>query len=322
MTLRTERTHTESKETNDAERAWWNENAELISRVWEMHPEVSWGSRAGYLRRAKRFFLRGRQEASVLELGCGSGWVGQFIAGPELRIVGTDQSESQISLAVANAAARGLDAFCRYSVVDTVKLPCDMKAADGVLIHAFMHHLDGGEVAGLLDDLAGSLLAGTRLWFYEPAFYRSAPESSSRGAAPPFGLRQATWLVQRLSSFYRSRKLLDESTMEQFNALMKQASESGWYVSPKEVPFVVEDFSAALERRFRVAQSYWATVNQVGWAYETNLIADPQWRKLASSTVVPLLRLADENLARDEGYLRAIMVAPNYAFRVWECELS
>jgi hypothetical protein len=52
-------------------------------------------------------------DAHVVELGCGSGWVGQSICGPELRITGTDFSASQIALARENAARKRLGAFTR-----------------------------------------------------------------------------------------------------------------------------------------------------------------------------------------------------------------
>ena len=322
MTLRTARAHNETCETNDREKAWWNEHAELIAKVWEMHRDVSWKVRAGYLRRAREFFLRGRGSATVLELGCGSGWVGQFIAGPELRIIGTDFSVSQIALASRNAAARGLGAFCRYTVTDSVKLSGDIKSADGVLIHAFMHHLDSAEIDELLENLSANLLPGARIWLYEPAFYRATPicTPALRGASR-IVLQGAIRLVTWLSSLYRQHALLDEGTLARFLALQNEASERGWYLSPKEIPFDVDEFSVALAGKFKVSQSYWATVYLVGWVFETNLLKHDLLRRIFASLVVPALRFADERIAMADDYLRGGLVAPNHAFRVWECEV-
>jgi len=322
MITRTERRYAESAETNARERDWWNKHAGLIAKVWEMHPEVSWRARAGYLKRAKRFFLEGRSSTTVLELGCGSGWVGQCIAGPDVRILGTDFSASQIELASSNAAARRLDAYCRYAVADSVKWSDDMSAVDSVLIHAFMHHLDGREIDELLDSLVARLAPGTRIWLYEPAYFRAAPgEAHAIAGVPRIALRGASRLVAALSGWYRKHALLDEQTIAQFQELQDEATAQGWTLSPKEVPFDIDEFSAQLAKRFKVGESGWATIYLIGWVFETNLLARERLRRIAAGTVVPILRYADEQVARAEDYLRTSLIAPNHAFRVWECEV-
>src|SRR4051794_3007935 len=104
-----------------------------------MHDTVSRAARGQYLTRAKNFFAA-IPNAHVVELGCGSGWVGQSICGPDLRITGTDFSQSQIDLARKRARRRRLDAYTDYIVATSGTWPSLRSAPTGILIHAFLHH--------------------------------------------------------------------------------------------------------------------------------------------------------------------------------------
>lgn len=111
-----ERPRVADPEINKLEHEWWENNAALVARFWEMETSISDILRQSYLHEIKNFFLKGRSEVTVLELGCGSGWVGQSIAGNNIRIIGTDFSESQLALARANSTRRGLDKVTSYRV--------------------------------------------------------------------------------------------------------------------------------------------------------------------------------------------------------------
>ena len=70
------------KNIEQLEYQWWNDNAGIIAKVWEMHDDISWTVRKYYIRRATEFFWGSEKNVTILELGCGSGWVGQLLAGP------------------------------------------------------------------------------------------------------------------------------------------------------------------------------------------------------------------------------------------------
>lgn len=303
--------------TNALEHDWWNENAATIARVWEMEPEVSRAVRGAYLEKAKAFFLQGRDEARVLELGCGSGWVGQSIAGPRLRIIGTDFSEAQVALARRRAEANGLQQYCSYRVASAAHWPDEARTADCALVHAFLHHLDESELAGVLRDLRTRLRPGARIWFYEPAFLPSpALEGAARTVARAFHACSAAF---RLVS--RALGLRDQDTAEKFERLTQRADANGWYLSPKEVPFDHGSFTANLQRHFAVRDSYWATIYLVGWAFETNLLRHRFARQLACATFLPLAAAGDRFVAAHVGALGTASQPPNYGFAVWECEV-
>jgi 2-polyprenyl-3-methyl-5-hydroxy-6-metoxy-1,4-benzoquinol methylase len=302
------------------EQEWWEANAPLVAKVWELNDGVSRVARRRYLRRARRFFATGGGEAHVIELGCGSGWVGQSICGPHVRITGTDFSANQIALARDNAARKQLSGFTHYQMATSGDWPSLDRPPTGVLIHAFLHHLDGAELEEFFGMLHRNLAPGTQVWIYEPAFYARPPAADASAARPsdPAAYRIATAIVSRMSKLYRRFGLIDTDTRDGFSALYARANELGWHLSPKEVPLEMETFNRDIARHVAVSQSYWATAFLIGWIFETNLIKSPGLRALASKSVVRALALLDSQVVRDEEFLRTTFVAPNHGFRVWE----
>ena len=92
--MRTERIVVSTKELDELEKEWWNSNAETIEKIWAQNLDLQKQIRLFYLSRMKKFFLTGtnKKPFKVLEIGCGTGWVGRLIAGPGLHIIGTDFS--------------------------------------------------------------------------------------------------------------------------------------------------------------------------------------------------------------------------------------
>ncbi len=319
--LRLQRSPRSDAALNARELAWWNANAATIARVWEMPVEVSRVVRGRYLERARNFFLEGRERATVLELGCGSGWVGQALAGPRLAIVGVDFSQAQIDLALGRARRTGVEAYCRYFVSTPGERPQALPQVDAALIHAYLHHLDDEEIDGALAEVRAALSPGARVWIYEPAF-RTAPAPARRPALRSrLGMRLCAVGARLLRVAGGLLGLRDEAVDARFQALAGEAQRNGWYLSPKEVPLQEEAFTRRLERTFRVRSSYWATLHLVGWAYECALLEDSVLRKLACALYLRMARAVDAWALRDEAMVAAATTPPAHAFRVWECEV-
>lgn len=310
-------------ELDARELAWWQANAALMASVWDYDDLLARAVRQDYLDRAKAFLLQG-QSGLVLEPGCGSGGIGRLMAGPDCRVVGLDFSGAMLDLARSQARRSGLDSHTEYLDAAVADLDGLLARADGVLIHAFLHHLDQPELERYLERLRTGLRPGARLWIYEPAFYShpaAALDQAPVGPRPETEARLALarGLLDALGDHFRSRGLLDTATYDALAALFARAGEQGWYLSPKEVPFDIDEFGALLAERFEVRAGFWATVNMYGWVLEPHLITDPELRRQTLETALPVLRRADEAAARDPGHLRATLVRPNHAFHVWEC---
>ncbi len=324
MKKKIERDFATGAEIDLLESQWWNSNAEIISKVWEMHPDVSRAIRKRYLSRAKRFLKGEGTTVGVLELGCGSGWVGQSIADAELTVLGTDASESQISLARKNAKRKGLERICEYVSSDSLDWTRLPEKVNAVLIHSFLHHLSKSEIDELFERFKGTFGSGTRFWIYEPAFYATSQRDNTGDAAselPAFSKFVAR-LMAGLSAQYQKYGLVDKTTREEFMPLVRQADEKGWYLSPKEVPFDMDAFTRHLQEYFRVAGKYWATIDSIGLMFETNLVKNRLLRTVITRSVAPLVSCSDRMVASDPALLKKRLVPPNYALHVWECILK
>jgi SAM-dependent methyltransferase len=324
MEKRVERDLVTEAELDSLESQWWNSNAEIISKVWEMHADVSWAIRKRYLSKAKRFLAHKGTVTTVLELGCGSGWVGQSIADDQLLIVGTDRSEAQLELARERARKKGLEGICQYSSDDSLDWSQMKGKVDAVLIHSFLHHLDQREIDELFDWFGVTFAPGTKFWIYEPAFYARSQNSGvdSADSTSPVFSRFVARLIAALSKEYQKYGLIDKATSEGFRSLMCQANERGWYLSPKEVPFDIDAFTDYLKKCFRVTDLYWATIESVGFMFETNLVKNRALRTIVTRSIAPLVSYSDRLLASNPALLRQRLASPNYALHVWECTLK
>lgn len=321
--MKFERDYISDPEINTCELQWWNDHAALVSSVWEMHADISWTARKHYLLRAKAFLRSQDKPVNILELGCGSGWVGQSIAGPELRITGTDFSAAQIDLARENAKTRQVDQYCEYRLSNETDWVEPVKKADGILIHAFLHHLDGKELETLLHGIQTNARPGTKIWIYEPAFYCAPTKDNLR---PTWSSRIffrtfftiTSHLVNLLRNFYNRYHLIDHKIEDDFSKLTRDAEANKWYLTPKEIPFNVDAFSQQLTQTMEIQKQYWATISIIGWVYHTNLLKSERLRRAINWAILPLFSLTDRLLAKETDYLKKTIIAPVYAFHVWE----
>ena len=244
-----ERSNVKNTSLNAEEMAWWNTHAALIAKTWEYDENLTILTRGNYLDDAARFFQPDMASDSfVLELGCGTGWVGQHLARSGIRVYGTDFSEAQIALATAQAATRGVSGLCTYGAADSVGFPTKHINISGVLIHAFLHHLDEIELAQLLDALKNRLNTGTKIWIYEPSCYtKTAMDTFSLEKTVEIEKNIAEALVQKIHE--ATSEFFDFDTHNAFSNLMEIAAKNGWYLSPKEVPLDIDSFTAEAEKR-------------------------------------------------------------------------
>jgi SAM-dependent methyltransferase len=297
-----------------------------VARVWEMEPKISWAVRKNYLLKAKKFFKshpHQAQKKKILELGCGSGWVGQFLAGKDLQIIGTDFSQKQIELAKGNARLKEVDQFTQYYVVDSQKIFPNYYG-DGILIHSFLHHLDGQELEKLLSDIKEKFARGTKLFIYEPAFYRKKDKTfldEKKDHWTAFLLQRAQRLHQRLENYYARKSVLKKEIKEVYK-LQQMALKNNWYLSPKEVPFEVTAFTQDLQKYFLVQNHYWATVYLVCWTAKINMIKNPWVKRLIALFFIPFFAWVDRKIAQNGNYLKQNIIYPNYAFHIWECVIK
>lgn len=303
------------------EEAWWNEQAEVVEAIWAMQEPVRSAIRTPYLGRARRFFLDGAKALPItlLEVGCGSGWVGRMIADRDrLRILGLDIAEEQIRIAKENAAHAGLSDTCEYrcqNLADfTVK---DALSVSCVFIHAILHHLSWQEIRSVLAQLK-ALGSGTRIFIYEPV-YLADPE---RGALPEgFAARRARFLAmlphRALAIFDRIfRPRRDTGLLEKVQHLCREAQRQGRVLSPKEVVFREAEILGALGEIGEVTERYLCNFTTIPIAQYATTLLDPSLQRLFTATILPLSAWVDRTLFSG-GQIPA--VTREYVFMGYHC---
>lgn len=111
-----------------------------------------------------REHLRARPGQRVLDLGCGTGDILEFL--PPVRYVGFDISSDYIEHARRRFGERG-EFHCRAVEED---MSVELGVFDLVIAHGVLHHLDDTEVTGLLRVARRALTPGGRLVTFDGCF--------------------------------------------------------------------------------------------------------------------------------------------------------
>ncbi len=315
--LKLQRPITTSAELDTLEHNWWNDHSEVIVSVWEMDTAYQNIIRKHYMQDAKKFFSKSG-EIKIFEPGCGSGWVGQMIANDNLSIIGTDFSKTQIDLSKQSAANKSLSAYCNYHEMQSNEWPQSAATCDGILLHSFLHHLNGQELDSFFEDIKKSFPSGTKIWMFEPCFYDGKQGDGLsidwlRSKIERIGQK----IVLLANRFLEKRDLLDTETLTKFKTLETDAQKNSYYLSPKEVPFDVVDYRNYLSNYMRIDYEKWAIINLVGWVFYINLTKDKTLRNILGHTVVKLLAAFDRYLCQSEDYAKIRLKAPNHGFRIY-----
>ena len=312
--MRSARLATTSPELDAAEAEWWNRFSPVNERLWGLDDTTAIALRASYLDRAARFLADSGAER-VLDLGCGSGFVSGYLAERGFTVLGLDVSEEQIRLARESARDRGLGDRLSFEVAGIERLRERGERFDGIVTHAFLHHLAADELNELLGDMRALVALGGAAWFLEPVFF------------PPGGLTGAAWAkrVERYGSYLLKRAvsgrgLIDEQPLRAAEDFYAEAERNGYFLSPKEVPFTAREFVDTLGAHFRVERAQWTMAGSYATAQWVTLLRDPKLRERLARTTVAAQARFDAWLG-DRGALGLYRGLDGYGFAAAYCRL-
>lgn len=219
-----------------AELEWWNKFAEIMAEQWFLTPELNKLIRAEYTQDYEKYLFR--ENGAFLEIGCGTGWIGQKFAKRGMRVDGLDFSDSQLDIARQLASEQNLDEvayFTRDLVNDSLMGRFDKY--DGILVNAVLHHLSDNEATGLISRLSLLLAPGGRIYLYEPFISKRKNIIQSLFFLPfSFTMRVLLFSIHRLAILFNL-----------FKPKFKEAIQNGYTgVSPDEKPIQIERLRAAL----------------------------------------------------------------------------
>ena len=246
---RAARIQTSSPALDQQEVEWWNLHADLIERIWGLSDALCREVRAGYIAEIRALFqkITGKKSLHLLEIACGSGWPGRLLADADTRVTGLDFSEKQIQLAREKTAASGA-VNCDYRCGDVNEIPALLARGgfDGSFIHCGIHHLSGDELLAAARSLAAAP-RGTPVILVEPMYH---DRRTLLGGMLARILDAAYRVFQKRVS---SGLAIDDAVEAETKSLLEKAERASWFLSPKEMPFTLDELEAAFGETFTIA---------------------------------------------------------------------
>jgi SAM-dependent methyltransferase len=313
-------------ETNKLEAEWWNKNAKVIEAIWAFPESIRLAVREHYLKKVKSFFLynsKNTEAFKVIEIGCGSGWVGRIIAEPTvLNIVGLDLSEQQIQIANEEAIKANVSETCQYYYQNLADFVLSEKSRyDSVLIHAILHHLSWQEIHDIFKQIT-ILESGTKIFIYEPVYLSKHYRSNN------FLWRLLRKTIKIIFGFpYILGKIYTHIFNESYNKdlakkiddISKEASKNNWVLSPKEIVFEESELLETLRKYCTINNRYLCNYSSIRVAQIAAVYDNKELHKHFSQIVLPLSRCIDSFLFHS-GLLACIN--DDYVFMGYECILK
>ena len=139
--------------------------------------------------------------SSLVELGCGSGWMTRFAARHGVRAEGYDISPEMIEIARAEAAAEGLDVTFEAGDYEQLDLG---RRFDACLIYDALHHSERPELAPAAAHRA--LKPGGRLLLAEPNWKQ---RYQGRKATDAYGTTELGYSPRHLKRLLRQQGFTD-----------------------------------------------------------------------------------------------------------------
>ena len=152
---------------HEDEKVWWDKYGSYMSYQWKLTPSLNKILRADLESDYVEFLLNPNE--SLLDLGCGSGWLSVFFAERGMKVLGIDLSQEQIN-ASNELKARSESKHLEFECCDFVKWDPEKYRGrfDNVFVNAFLHHLPEVELEMMLGKIAAVTKPGGKVFVYEP----------------------------------------------------------------------------------------------------------------------------------------------------------
>jgi SAM-dependent methyltransferase len=273
---------------------WWDANAGHIERIWGLPDALCRGARQSYLEsiRARFLQLKAARPLRILEIACGSGWPGRLLASPALKVTGVDFSEEQIKIARVKAEEAG-QSNCDYVQMEIGQMSESFQLAqfDGVFIHCGIHHLSTIELTGFVDLLSRSP-NGFPTVLVEPVYL---DRSNIVGRLLGWAFTATFYL---LGSAYFARCTQDKILVKTTQDLVNRAADEGWFFSPKEVPFDIDEIRHLFAPHFEINEIEPVTYFGLRAAQYLATLKDQQKASRLGARFLPILNWIDRLLIR------------------------
>lgn len=301
------------------ENNWWNDYGDLIEKVWVLEDDINTELRQDYVSKAKQFFLSDTPKTKILDLGCGSGWMGRMLADENVEYVGVDFSETQIKIANDTLVKSGIKHSIKYHLTKDFTEVEDLDSVTGVVINAFLHHLYWDELDELFKGLVHHLPKGCKVYILEPVYPSLSKKSGATGneASKLVGGALNLFIGQLKKQLVQTGKY-DVALDKELEGVINESNAMGYFFSPKEVPFQMDKFRKFLNKYISVDNIYPTGIHDIAFAQMCSKITDDKLRSKVISAVFPAVKLLDKMLLELEGEQDSNM----YLFTAFECKIK
>jgi 2-polyprenyl-3-methyl-5-hydroxy-6-metoxy-1,4-benzoquinol methylase len=150
---------------------WWNQKLKLTERTWVLPPRISRLIRQEQLDSMFRFLFK--QGGTLLDIGCGSGWLSIKFAQTGMQVTGLDVSRESLAKAQYNAVQASVTSYIKFMHVDLRNFsPQNLgQTFDSIVSYAVLFFLQDN-LEDILLKLKSVLKDDGILYLYEPICYR------------------------------------------------------------------------------------------------------------------------------------------------------
>lgn len=314
------RPYESSQMMDDMENKWWNEAGSIMDVLWGFPEDICKHYRQEYVKNAERFFMQNRTETTVLELGCGNGWLGKMIAGNGIEYIGTDFSKTQIELANKNLIGAANSSSISYYCLDDFSKLAELQKVEAVIINTFLHHLYGKELDELFDSVRNHLPVGCKIFVTEPVYYSDNENQHTESKkVTDLIITNTAVLIEDVKKQMIEEGSYDLEQHERVTELMNESNRNGFFFSPKEVPFQMEEIMQLLNKYCTVHDVYPCGFMDIEAAQILALIKDDKRREQYAQAIFPLVKGVDNYLINTKTLETC---TDSYIFTCFECSFK
>jgi 2-polyprenyl-3-methyl-5-hydroxy-6-metoxy-1,4-benzoquinol methylase len=155
------------KTWHDDEKDWWDRHGAYMTYQWTLTPSLNKIIRSQWTNDFIDFIYC--EKGTLLDMGCGGGWLSLNFARKGMVVLGLDISDEQIKMANnlrENAGLENLNFECTNLIGWDYKKY--LGTFDRVFVNAFLHHLPSAEIEVIFKTISYVLKKGGRCYLYEP----------------------------------------------------------------------------------------------------------------------------------------------------------
>lgn len=310
-----------SPELDALEVQWWNKNGALIEKVWGLPKEICEALRRPYVKRTSELMNSTGIAGPIVELGCGTGWFGRMLADHGHQVIGIDNSSTQIQIAQHLASLEGKSSACTYHCTDGLSLLQNFGSLQGMIIHCFLHHLYWDELSTLFNELSAILVSQTPILIVEPVYPRAFAPPSEAARSRPIGqaFAQAQMHIGQIRQALEGQNALDFSIQHALQKIIEESEKSGFFFSPKEVPFYDWELRNFLVKYGAICEEFVCGVTDFEVAQILGLVRDQGLRTQLAGTLLPEFQKIDKSLLSDPDLFDAL--SERYLFKCFWMKL-